>query len=37
LTALVVLGIKLLFWLYLQEVLYLEGLRGLYAFARHWL
>ncbi len=37
LTALVALGIKLLFWLYLQEVLYLEGLRGLYAFARHWL
>ncbi|NPB09959.1 MAG: energy-coupling factor transporter transmembrane protein EcfT [Thermodesulfobacteria bacterium] len=32
-----VLVAKVLFWLYLQEILYLEGLRGLYALARNWL
>ncbi len=33
----VVLMMKLLFWLYLQEILYLDQWRGLYALARNWL
>ncbi len=35
--AFICLAIKLLFWLYLQDIFYLESWRGLYSLARNWL